>query len=73
MYCGRRIGSNPLFTESEKVDVMETVIAVVGSGGKTTRIHELAEKYRKMAEEAELAEMKKKALQQQAANRTGNF
>ena len=47
MYRGGRTGSNSLFTASEKAEIMTVVIAVVGSGGKTTRIHQLTEEYRK--------------------------
>lgn len=47
MHCRRCAGSNSLSAESEKIEIMAVVIAIVGSGGKTTRIHQLAEEYRK--------------------------
>ena len=46
MHCRGCHRSNFIFTRSEEIENMAVVIAVVGSGGKTTRIHQLAEQYR---------------------------
>ena len=49
MYCRRGFGSNSLFAEQKQLEKgLKMVIAVAGSGGKTTRIHLLTEKYRKL-------------------------
>ena len=59
--------------EHGNIRAMKNLAACYAEGHGVSADPVMAEKYRKMAEEAELAEMKKKALQQQAANRNGNF